>query len=285
MIALVAFVVGAAASGLLWRLMRGEWASAPSLQRTNYRGHALPIAAGVMIVLATLVAAGAYWTVVRWGGLQPSELRRGAPVFATAIVALGFGLLGLLDDLVGSTTTKGFRGHLGALRHGTVTTGSVKLAFGGLVAVLAAPGDGGTGALVSGALLIALAANLANLFDRAPGRVIKVGAVGALVIAVLGAPGWWLTGPMVILGGGVGMLLPDLREQCMLGDTGANVLGAALGLGLATSLGGTGRWVAVAVLFGLNAASEFVSFSRVVDATAPLRWLDRAGTLPERRVG
>ena len=269
MIALAAFAAGALASALLWRLMRSEWREAPPLQRTNYRGHPLPIAAGVMVVLAAVLIGGAYTVVVRWNGVSQGEVARGATV--AWIGTLGFGFIGLLDDLAGATATKGFAGHLRALRHGTVTTGLVKLVLGGVVEML------------RGGLLIALGANLANLFDRAPGRVIKFGVLGAVVIAALGAPGWWLTGPMLVLGAGAGMLLPDLREQCMLGDTGANVLGAAVGFGLALSLNRTGEWIAVGVLLALNVASERISFTKVIDATPPLRWVDRLGALPERR--
>ena len=35
-----------------------------------------------------------------------------------------------------------------------------------------------------------------------------------------------------------------------------------------------------AQLAALTAASEVVSYSRVIDAVAPLRWLDRAGRRP-----
>jgi hypothetical protein len=75
-------------------------------------------------------------------------------------------------------------------------------------------------------------------------------------------------------------MMADLRERLMLGDAGANVLGAALGLGvvLACSPGvRTGVLVAVALL---NLASERVSFSRVINAVPPFRALDRFGRLP-----
>lgn len=284
MIALGAFVAGAACSALLWRLLGDEWRSSPTLQRENYRGHALPVAAGAIVVLAVALAASAYWTVARSGGITAAESARGATVLPAALAALGFGFIGLLDDLVGTTATKGFRGHLGALASGRVTTGLVKLVAGGVLAVLLALDEGGLVELIRGALLVALAANLANLFDRAPGRVVKVALLGAVVIAVAGAPGWVLTGPMLVLGAGAGMLVPDLRERCMLGDTGANVLGAALGYGLALALGATAQWIAVVVLLALNGASERVSFSRIIDATPPLRWLDRLGARPERRM-
>ena len=65
----------------------------------------------------------------------------------------------------------------------------------------------------------------------------------------------------------------------MLGDAGANALGAVLGLALLQrhpARAGS----ALAVLLALTAASEVVSYSRVIDAVPPLRWADRAGRLP-----
>lgn len=283
MIAAGAFAAGALASWLLWVGMRRQWTDSTVLVRTNYRGHPLPIASGVFVVLAVLGVSGGYFCWVRFGGVSAEEAGRGATLLAGG--TLGFGFIGLLDDLVGSASTKGFAGHLGALRHGNLTTGLVKLVGGGVLALVTAPFSDGTDALVRGALLIALASNLANLFDRAPGRVIKLSVVGAVVVAVAGAPGWWLTGPMLVLGAGAGLLVADLREQCMLGDTGSNVLGAAVGYGLALSLGPGGQWVAIAVIAAGNVASEFVSFSAVIDRVAPLRFLDRLGTLAPRRMG
>ena len=88
-----------------------------------------------------------------------------------------------------------------------------------------------------------------------------------------------LTGPALVGGAGVGMLWPDLRERCMLGDTGSNVLGAGAGLGLVATTSPRTWWVAVVVLAALNLASEAVSFSDVM-ADPALRWL--AASAPPR---
>jgi UDP-N-acetylmuramyl pentapeptide phosphotransferase/UDP-N-acetylglucosamine-1-phosphate transferase len=66
----------------------------------------------------------------------------------------------------------------------------------------------------------------------------------------------------------------------MLGDTGANVLGAVLGFGLVVTAPFAGRVAAVVVLGLLNVASEVISFSSVIDRVPPLRWVDRAGRPP-----
>ena len=281
MIAVAAFVAGALVAGLLWRALEPQFAEAPQLRRANYRGAELPVGAGIVIVLAVVLVGAVYAVWQRAGGTTSDEVLRGATILGGGTV--GFGLIGLLDDLVGGAATKGFAGHLGALAHGRVTTGLVKLVWGVLFGFVAVPGD--LGASLRGGVLIAATANLANLFDRAPGRVVKVSLLGAAVVALCGAPGWHLTGPMLVLGAGAGMLVPDLREACMLGDTGANVLGAAVGFGLVVALGDTGQWIALAVIVALNLVSERVSFTRVIDATPPLRWFDRLGARPERRVG
>ncbi|MFB9840245.1 hypothetical protein ACFFNX_49665, partial [Actinoallomurus acaciae] len=127
--------------------------------------------------------------------------------------------------------------------------------------------------LINGAL-VAGGANLLNLFDLRPGRAIKVGALAAL-------PGT-LSGSAVTaapFGAAVALLPEDLGERAMLGDAGANALGALLGLSAAH----LPRPVRLGILTGvvaLNAASEFVSFTKVIQATPALRWLDQLGRRP-----
>lgn len=281
MSAMLAFVAGLVASVLLWQAMASEFRESEVLRRQNYRGHQLPVAAGVVVVLAAVLVVAVYSVFIRFGADASAEQVRLANLLALSGTTLGYGLLGLLDDLVGATSTKGFRGHLGALTRGRVTTGLVKLVWGVLLGVLAAPGTGWGG--LRGGLVIAAMANLGNLFDRAPGRTIKVSLLGGALAIALGAPAGELSAMTLVLGAGLGMLIPDLRERCMLGDTGSNVLGAAVGFGLVVALGPTGEWIALAVLVALNLASERISFTRVIDATSPLRWFDRLGALPERR--
>jgi UDP-N-acetylmuramyl pentapeptide phosphotransferase/UDP-N-acetylglucosamine-1-phosphate transferase len=63
----------------------------------------------------------------------------------------------------------------------------------------------------------------------------------------------------------------------MLGDGGAAVLGASLGTAAVASVGHLGLVAIAAVLAGLTAASEAVSFTQVIDRVAPLRFLDTLG--------
>jgi len=79
------------------------------------------------------------------------------------------------------------------------------------------------------------------------------------------------------VGAGAGLLPADLGERLMLGDAGANVLGAVLGLGVVIACSPGTRTVVLVVVALLNLASERVSFSRVIAAVPPLRVADRWG--------
>ena len=54
----------------------------------------------------------------------------------------------------------------------------------------------------------------------------------------------------------------------------------SLGLAAVFTLGRGARTGVLVALIALNLASEFVSFSRVIEAVPPLRWFDRLGRRP-----
>jgi hypothetical protein len=276
-IVILAAVLAAPAAALLWRALAPTFAL-PLFQRRNYRDVELPTAVGVVIPLAVLTVEAAITVVDAVGADVDVATIAGRRL--AVLAAVGFSLLGLLDDLAGAGESGGFRGHLRAVSRGRLTTGAVKL-FGGaaLAIVVVAAGTEGRslGQLVADAALVALAANLANLLDRAPGRVTKATAVTFAVLAVATGVGAELAGPALVVGAGLGLLVPDLRERCMLGDSGANPLGAAVGVGVVLACSPGIRLAALVVVAALNLASELVSFTRVIDGTPPLRWLDRVG--------
>ena len=177
--------------------------------RTNHRGEPVTLVEGPALALAAIAAPALD------RGLSP-RLRA-----ALAVAGSGAAAFGGYDDLAGDGDRRGFRGHLGALAQGEVTTGAVKLG-----------GIGGTG----------------------------------LVAAPLGAA-------LALLG-------EDLGERAMLGDAGANALGALLGVAAAAGLSRPARVALLAGIAGLTAASEKVSFTAVIERTPALRWLDMLGRRP-----
>lgn len=273
---LVLLALGGVTSALLWMASRTLF-EAPTLQRTNHRGIDVPVAAGVLLVSALVVVEAVLRTLeVAVRTVEPVEWSSRS---ASLVLALGFGMLGAFDDLAAHGDDRGFRGHLGAMARGRLSTGGLKLVVGGLLAVVvAAPTSEGILDVAVAGLVIALAANLANLLDRAPGRTIKVGLIaGAVILATTAAPAVSLSGPALVLGAAAGLLVFDLHERLMLGDAGSNVIGAALGFAIVTTHGLTGRLVAMVVLLALNLVSERFSFSTVIRSTPPLRFLDELG--------
>ena len=270
-----AIAAGAAAGAVVAiGVVRLRLASPPArLIRTNYAGLEVPavlgdgIVAGSLVALAALGAAGAAgWTAAETG-------RMGA---AVALAVGIMGAAGRLDDLRGDEATHGFSGHLRAAVRGHLTGGALKILAGG-VAGLAAGVLVTTGidVLIVG-VLVALGANSFNLLDRAPGRAGKVWLLAAVPLFVWGPSGWAVAAAG--MGGALVALLPaDLGARGMLGDAGANPLGAVWGLGLASATGDAGRVIAIGALVLLNAASERWSFSRAIENVAWLRGLDQLG--------
>jgi UDP-N-acetylmuramyl pentapeptide phosphotransferase/UDP-N-acetylglucosamine-1-phosphate transferase len=255
---------------------------AGELHRTNFHGRTVTLAGGPALAAgATLGAA--------FGA-------RSAAVAAAAFTAgAASGAVGFYDDVAGNRpeqkAAKGFRGHLAALRDGRVTSGLVKIGgvgAAGLAAAALLAADRGIKArrrggavraaadVLLGAGVIAGTANLVNLLDLRPGRALKAGALIGVPLAV-GRNGGVAAGA---LGAGAALLPADLGEEIMLGDAGANALGALLGVALAAKTGTAGRAVALAVLAGLTAASERVSFTKVIQDTPWLRTLDELGRRP-----
>lgn len=272
---LVAAVTGFLAGRVFWLLLRPALA-APPLQRTNYREARVPVAGGIVIVLS-LIAVEAGRVVVGAAGLGVA----GAPPvrLGLVVVVAGLGLLGLFDDWAGTGDARGFRGHMISIGDARLTTGGAKLLGGVAVALFAvAPIAGHSiGRLVLDAAVVALAANLGNLLDRRPGRTTKASVVAFAAIAAVTRADPRLAGLAVVTGVALALLLDDLHEHVMLGDTGANALGGALGFGVVATRGPVTCISVLVVLLALNVTSEVVSFTRIIDAVPPLRALDRLG--------
>jgi UDP-GlcNAc:undecaprenyl-phosphate GlcNAc-1-phosphate transferase len=266
----------AAASGLAigafasWAVGRIRLAAPPDrLLRTNIAGAAVPA------VLGDAVAAGGLVGLA--GPLLADRIASaGRMAVAGGLVLVLMWAAGKADDLKGDEPEQGFGGHLRAAAGGRLTGGVVKIVAGGIAGLGAGLLTADGGEVVVVAVLVALAANLFNLLDRAPGRAGKLWLVAMALVLVAGNGTW-----AVVAAGTVGALaavLPlDLAERGMLGDAGANPLGAIWGLGLAHALPLPGAIAAAVVLAALNVASERWSFSALIERAPPLRALDRLG--------
>jgi len=269
------FAVIGLAVGWVTRLFLQPVFRLPLLARENYRGRTVPTAAGIVVPFtALLVEAGRGFLASVDVGHRITGART-----LTLFVVVGFGFLGLVDDVVGSGHAQGFRGHLRELARGRLTTGGLKLVGGAAIGlVVAGVRDAGSpGRLLVDAALIALAANLANQLDRRPGRVIKVGLVAFVLLCIAATHVSAIEGVAVVVGATAALLVDDLHERLMLGDVGANVLGAALGTGVVLASPFAVRAGVLVAVAALNVLGELSSFTRLIDAVPPLRALDRAG--------
>ena len=257
--------------------------------RVNHRGEPVTLLEG------PAVAAGAVLAQILRGvpggrppGLaQYSERARSSarPALALALAGAGAFGFGVYDDLAGSGKRRGLRGHLGALANGEVTTGAVKLGGLGATGLASALLLGSSSTaweradVAVNAGLVAGGANLLNLFDLRPGRAIKVLTVSAALITAAGGERG-ARAAAAPLGAALALLPDDLGERAMLGDAGANALGAMLGGAAAVSLPRPARIALLAGIVALTGASEKVSFTKVIERTPPLRWLDMLGRRP-----
>jgi UDP-N-acetylmuramyl pentapeptide phosphotransferase/UDP-N-acetylglucosamine-1-phosphate transferase len=270
----VAFLAGALAAALLWQLSKGIF-TAPVLARRNVRGLEVPTAGGIVVVLAILVVGVAARQLLILGEYQWAGWLTAAS--SILFVVAMFGFLGLVDDLIATGDDRGFRGHVSALVRGRLTTGGLKLVGGGLVAMYLAFDVHDLFESSVNVLVIALAANTANLLDRAPGRLTKTSMLVLAVILGVNGLALELTSLTLVVGATFGLLVVELEERVMLGDTGANPLGAVFGLAI-VQMSGTAVTVAVlVVLVVLNVVSERVSFSAVISRNRVLRWYDELG--------
>lgn len=232
------------------RLLRSRGLVAP-----NYRGEEIACPTGGLMVL---VAALGWWMV------RPSLLPAGLLLFAG---------LGFLDDVRGSGERRGLLGHVRALGERRVTTGLIKAVGGLLVAgAAAALVGGGPARVVLATLVMALSANAINLIDLRPGRALKGFILAGVPLAGFGDGALW-----PVLGAGLGLLPSDLGARGMMGDTGANALGFALGLALARAGSVPVLAVVLAGLVLLHVYAERASISRFVDAHPLLARFDRWG--------
>ncbi len=248
------------------------------LVRENWRGARLAFPLGAVLATSALVALAPLAFLEGRADLDllDPELRRWIPYL------LGIVFLGFLDDSLGqgerADAPRGWRGHARALGEGRLSTGAIKAIGAVALAAYVVSGRGlESWRYLADVALLVLATNCFNLLDLRPGRAEK----GLALLAAGLCLGAWTIAPLELLGIFAGAVAVGawftLRERAMLGDTGSNLVGAIAGVWLLTTLGGTGRLLALAAVLGLTIFGELRSISKAIDAVPPLRWLDSLG--------
>jgi UDP-N-acetylmuramyl pentapeptide phosphotransferase/UDP-N-acetylglucosamine-1-phosphate transferase len=248
----------------------------------NYRGQTIPTVAGFFLWILAM-AYEAVFRAIRYGegfftGSYPltRDLHAGTQYLFALTAVLVFGLL---DDLLGDGQVKGLKGHwLQWARHRRLTTGLAKAA--GIAAVSLAvlvEMDKPLPETMVGLLLLSLTSNAFNLLDVRPGRALKVFLSLALMFIVFGGLPAFMRYAAPLAAGAALLLPDDLRAETMLGDTGANMLGLAVGFWLIVSVEIWTQVLILAALILLHLYAEKYSLTAVIERNRVLHWLDRLG--------
>ncbi|GIP32289.1 hypothetical protein [Paenibacillus sp. J2TS4] len=273
---------GLGAYGLVFLLLR--CLTAGELMRGNYAGQFIPTGLGIYL----LALAIAYGWAVEWADrafLLPQAISDALggrilplsyPVYLMALTAVG--LTGWWDDRWGDRETKGIKGHWNKLfREGIVTSGAAKAVIALTMAVwISIQTDGLGWKALWGIGFIPLMTNTINLLDVRPGRALKAFiGLSLLLLAMTTARGqaalaFSFLFPLWI---GAALLFPlDLRGKLMIGDTGANLLGFALGCLLFAV---SPIWLLAIGTTLLVQLHRFAERRSITEHIAAVRWLSR----------
>lgn len=261
-------IVGLAA--VLWYAAVFSLAPKIGLVKLNYRK--IPIMASYGIVsyvyMAGVMIGLAEMKYVGWKNVWLYVATMGA-----------MWIFGIIDDVWGTREVGGFKGHFRKLLfERKLTTGAVKAIGGGIVGVAAGYFISGGSPIrwISAALLIPLASNILNLFDLRPGRAVAVFFFG-LVVTYMAVGRHFESGWLVLAITAVTLMFSfiDSQGKAMMGDSGSNTLGAALGITIALNTSFIFQILAILIIITIHLYSEKHSVSSLIESNSVLRFIDR----------
>lgn len=239
-------------------------------RRVNYSGRLVSFPWGAPLVL---VVTTVFSLRLLAEGVDPLLWR-------AIFVLYAAGFLGLVDDMLGDGACRGLRGHLQAFfYHSKLTSGLIKAVAGLIIALTLASPASGIHLLLVDALDVALAMNAINLLDVRPGRAGKGVLLLLVTLALTGKREAFCLVGLPVAGGLLAYLPLDLREEAMLGDTGANALGATVGLIIIHDLTWGGHLMALVLLVALHGLCAICSLSQIITRVPSLAALDRLGRI------
>lgn len=266
------FLAGWLSAKILLPVLSGMIAGS-GFVKPNYRGEIIPLGLGTVFLLGAIVSLTAFFAVLT------VDLRQKSALFLLTLSI--YTCLGIIDDTWGDGSCRGISGHLRSFLQGCPTTGCLKALAGGMAALyislsgfpgyrpwLAAPLD---------ALIIALSVNAINLLDLRPGRAGKC----FLILAALIFTAFPQRGEMAFASLISGILLAylpmDLKAGAMMGDSGANALGAVLGITAVWVFDLKLKIVYLTALVLLHMLAEKKSLTSLIASSSVLDYLDRLG--------
>lgn len=235
----------------------------------NHSGNTIPFGYGLLLLINSIII----FIVGTLFDIYSMQLS-----LSFLFLLLVVGLVGLVDDYFGDKQDRGFRGHFGKFfSEFSVTTGFLKVVLiSAAVFLIVIKLRNNLLLLMVDFLLIVLMTNFINLLDLRPGRALK-GFLIVTVVSFLGTNPIFikLILPFLLM---VLILLPvDLKAKAMLGDIGANLLGAFLGLSLVFSLNFFYKVILVLMLILIHIYTEKFSLTELIAKNRILNYIDRLG--------
>ncbi|MGM0409773.1 MAG: glycosyl transferase family 4 [Bacillota bacterium] len=181
--------------------------------------------------------------------------------------------VGIIDDLYGSKSIKGFKNHFKSLLEAKITTALLKILI-IFISAFIINLNNPLFLIVTNIILILLMANFMNLVDLRPGRAYKVYFL--LFLPSIFYKGWQLLFISYVI---IFLLIAEaeLSEKIILGDSGSNCLGVCLGYFYSTNFSLLLKIIFIIVLLILNFSAEIYSFSRIIENNRFLNYFDKLG--------
>lgn len=238
----------------------------------NYSGKELINGMGIVFLIPCLVSVFPLWNLVNREDM-----------FAYIALLLSMTLAGYIDDSLGGSNAKGFKGHLRAVIKGQLSTGMIKIMLSLIMGFfLSLVYFTEMKDIIFNTIFFCLCVNIINLLDLRPGRAIKGFALNILFVSMSsGLKDTWMLLP--ILSSLAIYIKGELNENYMLGDTGSNLLGGIMGMYILKVASQGVKYILFSILLALNILSEFKSFSEIIESVPILKSLDSFGQLKKGR--
>lgn len=236
----------------------------------NYRKKSIPSIGGIVFIPLLMTALFLLSTIM-------PVIDEKCILFMLIVCCIGF--IGLLDDLAGEKNTKGIKNHIAETLGGRLTTGFLKAEVGFILAFIVSLRISlDVLDLIINSFVISLSANTINLLDLRPGRAVKSFLIASLILILSNVSKIYEFLPLVIIHAISWLYMPyDLKEECMLGDTGSNILGITLGYYTALMQSKNGKLIILVILVVINAISEKISITEIIKKNRFLSYLDNLG--------
>jgi hypothetical protein len=236
----------------------------------NYRGCEVIFGMGIFFVPILITSLAL--TMMLYHKQQLNYIQY---LFAVFVIAFA----GLLDDFIGNKQIKGLRNHIRSFTKGKLTTGFIK-AFMGIMAstIISLNLSKSIVDFILNVLNIALFTNALNLMDLRPGRCIKIFLfLGTIILALNIGEIIKVLPLLIMLTASIIYINYDLKEVCIIGDTGSNILGITLGYFSTLTIGIVSKLMLFLGLIIVNVLAEKLSITELISNNRILSYLDNLG--------